>query len=46
MKPILTIFKKEFKDITRDRRSMIMMFIIPMPDIEQLKKRKKRITLL
>ena len=30
MKPILTIFKKEFKDITRDRRSMMMMFIIPM----------------
>jgi sodium transport system permease protein len=30
MKPILTIFKKEFKDITRDRRSMRMMFIIPM----------------
>ena len=29
MKPIFTIFKKEFKDITRDRRSM-MMFIIPM----------------
>ena len=30
MKTILTIFKKEFKDITRDRRSMMMMFIIPM----------------
>ena len=30
MKPILTIFKKEFKDITRDRRSMVMMIVLPM----------------
>lgn len=30
MKPIMTIFKKEFKDVIRDRRSMIMMLVVPM----------------
>lgn len=30
MKPILTIFKKELKDVTRDRRSMMMMIVLPM----------------
>ena len=26
----MTIFKKEFKDVIRDRRSMIMMLVVPM----------------
>ena len=30
MKLVLTIFLKELKDITRDRRSLIMMFVVPM----------------
>ncbi len=30
MNPIFVIFKKELKDITRDRRSLIMMFVLPM----------------
>jgi len=30
MGPILIIFLKEFKDVTRDRRALIMMFVIPM----------------
>lgn len=30
MNPILTIFFKELKDITRDRRSLIMMFVVPL----------------
>ena len=30
MKPIMTILKKEFKDVIRDRRSMIMMLVVPM----------------
>ena len=30
MSPIITIFKKEFKDTTRDHRTLLMMIIIPM----------------